>query len=71
MDKYTITLSQSSDTSFITLLKNNKQQATIPYFQKTHKYRSDSDFKSLSTEFNTYGDKAMIELFNYFLTTRL
>lgn len=51
--------------SVVTLLKDKSHLGSIIYTQRTHKYRSESDYKMLVTEDNTYGDSATIELFKY------
>lgn len=63
---YSIKLNQYKDVSFINLLENNWQKETIAFNKNIHKYQSSSSFNLLKSELNTYGDKAMIELFNYF-----
>lgn len=57
--------------SVITLFGDNKNHlGSIPYYQKSHAFRSKSDFKTLATEHKTYGDKALKELFTYFQNSR-
>ena len=51
--------------SVITLFEDKVHIAAIAYGDRVHAYRSDADFNSLNTELKTYGDKAMIELFEY------
>lgn len=56
--------------SVITLLEDDKHISSIVYTRKIHEYESDSDFKSLTSELKTYGDTAMIELYDYLHAAR-
>ena len=42
----------------------------IEYGRKIHKYESESDYKTITTELNTYGIKAALAVVDYLATTR-
>lgn len=42
----------------------------IGYGRKIHRYESESDYKTIVTELNTYGIKAAQEVINYLATAR-
>lgn len=56
--------------STISAFTKDEHYGWIFYDRKIHKYESESDYKSLITEDNTYGDNATLELFNYLKTSR-
>ncbi|HET8708953.1 MAG TPA: hypothetical protein VFL85_01590 [Candidatus Saccharimonadales bacterium] len=43
---------------------------SIVYISRAHKYFAEIDYKTLATEHNTYGDKALQETFDYLQATR-
>jgi hypothetical protein len=66
----TIKLEHYQSGSVLTLLSGKKHLGTITYTQPSHKYRSESDYKTLVTEDKTYSDSATLELFGYLQATR-
>jgi hypothetical protein len=68
MNKYSINLSTYKDVSFINLLDGDRVDKTLTF---RNKYTGENIFKSLKTEMVTYGDKSLLDLFNYYLTKQL
>jgi len=66
----TVRLTRHATGSVITLMAGQRQLNHISYTQPTHKYRSDSDYQTLVTELRTYGQRALIETFDYLASTR-
>jgi hypothetical protein len=56
--------------SVINLFEDNRQLESITYTRNIHKYESESDYKTLVTEMNTYGEKGLMETFRYFADAR-
>lgn len=66
-----VRLTQYKDHSVITLFSNKDEHlGSIVYKRSIHEYESGADYKTLSTEHDTYGDDALVELFNYFASIR-
>jgi hypothetical protein len=42
----------------------------IEYSRKIHRYQSEGDYKTLVTEYNTYGEDAAQKVLDYFRTAR-
>jgi hypothetical protein len=65
-------LEQAKSYSVVTLFDDDhKHIGSITYQRKIHKFESENDYKMLVTEDKTYGDKAIIELFNYLKGVRV
>lgn len=67
----TIKLIHFKNTSAISAFTKDDHFGWIFYQRKIHKFESESDYKTLVTEDNTYSDKATLELFNYMKDTRV
>lgn len=70
-----IRLESYGDMSCITLYgtvkqRPNRHMGSIVYISRAHKYFAEIDYKTLATEHNTYGDKALQETFDYLQATR-
>jgi hypothetical protein len=72
MDKLmlTFTLSHYGTGSILSCLDGLESRGSIVYTRKIHRYESESDFKAISSENQTYGETAALELFTYFQMAR-
>lgn len=61
----TIKVIHWDNVSTISAYDKNEHYGWIIYQRNIHGYESESDYKTLITENNTYGKKATLEVFNY------
>jgi len=61
MLKFTLTRYKTG--SIISVVDDSRHLGSLTYTRKIHAYESDSDFKRLSTELQTYGDNAALAEF--------
>lgn len=66
----TVKLLHYEEQSAISLFDKDNHYGWIFYENKAHKPFSDIDYKTLTTENNTCGDDAVIELFKYMQASR-
>jgi len=64
----TVKMFSTGNTSAVSVYDKDNHYGWLIYDNKIHKYLADSAFSSLNTENKTYGDNAVIELFNYYLS---
>lgn len=64
-------LIRGKDHSYIVLNNGVNDVDQINYGRRIHKYESESDFKTLKTELATYGEKAMMQVWDYFKQSRV
>ena len=66
----TLTLKHYGSGSVIVLRDGLRHTGEIFYTRKIHRYEAGNDYMTLVTEMKTYGDNAVLELFNYFKGVR-
>lgn len=65
-----IELSHYETGSTISLYYGERHKGSITYTRNIHQFESDNDFSNLNTEMKTYGDRALLELFDYYMAAR-
>lgn len=63
----TVKVLHTSKQSAVSVFDKDNHYGWLIYDNPSHKYRAESVFSSLNTENKTYGDNAVVELFNYYL----